>query len=164
MLRLVYLVCTSAVSLRLCELKKKIHRTLSPAVLTTHRRWRGRWTWGRSTRLCPPARPSASPPAPGRCGCGPWRPPPARLTWGTRGGRRPPAGAPRAAAWSTGRRWGRRAHSTTCAAAPPRTQRVGEKMFQWQRFSLKWTTVKSRWKEELRVHCKEPQITMQVST
>lgn len=91
-----------------------------PFPAQTHQMWRARWTWGRNIQPCRPAGPSASPPAPGRRECDPWRPPPAPLTWARRAGRPLPGEEPREAAWSTGRRWGRKAHSMTCATVPPK--------------------------------------------
>lgn len=90
--------------------------------IRTHQMWRARWTWGRNIQPCQPAGPSASLPALGRHGCGPWRPPRALLTWAMRAGLPLPTEEPHEAAWSTGRRWGRRARSMTCAAGPPRIQ------------------------------------------
>lgn len=81
--------------------------------------WTARWPWCSCTPLSPRAAPSASPPAPGRPGCGPWRPPPGPPTSGTRGGRRRPAAGRRGRAWSTGRRSGRTVRSRWGGAAPP---------------------------------------------
>ena len=81
--------------------------------------WTARWPWCSCTPLSPRAAPSASPPAPGRPGCGPWRPPPGPQTSGTRAGRRRPAAGRRGRAWSTARRSGRTVRSRWGGAAPP---------------------------------------------